>query len=141
MSEASREMPRYQSHKEVWALKIKSINEGVSNDKFAEIVFEESGYAPLYVSADWFFSRKPQKGGYYVVYKDGYSSFSPANAFDEGYVPSGKAIADVRQLMTFYGCGNIADLIAEQQAHVKKLQERLKPFLKEPNQINRVREG
>lgn len=141
MSEASREMPRYQSHKEVWALKIKSINEGVSNDKFAELVFEESGYAPLYVSADWFYSRKPKEGGYYIVYKGGYSSFSPADAFDEGYVPSGKAIVDVSQLMTFYGCGNIADLIAEQQAHVKQLQERLKPFLKEPHQVSRVREG
>ncbi len=141
MSEASREMPRYQSHKEVLALKIKSINEGVSNDKFAELVFEESGYAPLYVSADWFYSRKPQEGGYYVVYKDGYSSFSPAKAFDEGYVPTGGLTVDVRQLMTFYGCSTISELLTEQQNHVKQLQERLKPFLTEPHQINRVREG
>lgn len=29
--------------------------------------------------------HKPEVGGYYVVYKDGYKSFSPAAAFDEGY--------------------------------------------------------
>ena len=27
----------------------------------------------------------PEVGGYYVVHKDGYKSFSPANAFEEGY--------------------------------------------------------
>jgi hypothetical protein len=27
----------------------------------------------------------PQPGGYFVVYKDGYKSFSPAKAFEEGY--------------------------------------------------------
>ena len=27
----------------------------------------------------------PQAGGYYVVYADGYQSFSPAQAFEEGY--------------------------------------------------------
>ena len=27
----------------------------------------------------------PRVGGYYVVYADGYKSFSPATAFEEGY--------------------------------------------------------
>ena len=26
-------------------------------------------------------------GGYYVVYEDGYKSFSPAGAFESGYTP------------------------------------------------------
>jgi hypothetical protein len=29
--------------------------------------------------------HKPEVGGYYVVYKEGYKSFSPAGAFEEGY--------------------------------------------------------
>ena len=29
--------------------------------------------------------HSPQVGGYYVVYKDGYKSYSPAQAFEEGY--------------------------------------------------------
>ena len=29
--------------------------------------------------------HQPTVGGYYVVYKDGYKSFSPADAFESGY--------------------------------------------------------
>ena len=29
--------------------------------------------------------HKPEVGGYYVVYEDGYKSFSPAGAFESGY--------------------------------------------------------
>jgi bacterioferritin-associated ferredoxin len=29
--------------------------------------------------------HKPQVGGYIVIYDDGYTSFSPAKAFEEGY--------------------------------------------------------
>jgi len=76
-------MPKYRSHKEVWALKIKSIvrdGEGES----AIITPEEEGYAPFRVEGDYLYKHKPQVGGYFVVYKDGYKSFSPAEAFEEG---------------------------------------------------------
>lgn len=79
------EMPRYVSHKRVWALKIKSIAEGTSNEEFAVLTFEEDGYAPLPVDVGWYFQHKPVAGGYYVVYQDGYKSFSPAKAFEDGY--------------------------------------------------------
>lgn len=82
---ANREMPKYQCHKKVWALKIKAIGEGSSNSEFAILKFEDAGYGPLPVSADWYFKHKPQVGGYYVVYEDGYKSFSPAAAFEAGY--------------------------------------------------------
>lgn len=81
----SREMPKYQCHKQVWALKIKAIGEGSSNSEFAILQFEEAGYGPLPVSADWHFKHKPEPGGYYVVYEDGYKSYSPASAFESGY--------------------------------------------------------
>jgi hypothetical protein len=29
--------------------------------------------------------HRPQVGGYYVLYEDGYHSFSPAPAFESGY--------------------------------------------------------
>jgi hypothetical protein len=32
--------------------------------------------------------HKPQVGGYFVQYRDGYKSFSPAAAFEEGYSPA-----------------------------------------------------
>jgi hypothetical protein len=85
----SREMPKYQSHKQVWALKIKSIvrdgeGENRESDGSAIITPEEEGYAPFRVEGEYLHKHKPQIGGYYVVYKDGYKSFSPAEAFEEG---------------------------------------------------------
>lgn len=83
-------MPRYKCHKEVWALKIKAIKrdgegEDRESDGSAIITTEEEGYAPFKVSADYMHKHKPQVGGYYVQYDDGYESFSPAKAFEEGY--------------------------------------------------------
>jgi hypothetical protein len=46
---------------------------------------EEKRYAPFHVPQDYIEKHSPQVGGYYVVYKDGYKSFSPADAFEEGY--------------------------------------------------------
>ena len=37
------------------------------------------------VTPAWMAKNSPQVGGYYVVYEDGYTSFSPADAFESGY--------------------------------------------------------
>lgn len=81
----SREMPRYQCHKKVWALKIKSVTteRRLNGDWF--LSFEEQGFADIRKDAEWADKHKPQPGGYYVVYADGYASYSPAKAFEEGY--------------------------------------------------------
>jgi hypothetical protein len=42
-------------------------------------------FAPFTVDADYMQKHKPEVGGYYVVYDDGYKSFSPAKAFEDGY--------------------------------------------------------
>jgi hypothetical protein len=76
--DADSEMPRYQCHKKVWALKIEKI-EGVM------ITPSDRGYARFEVDDAYILKHKPQVGGYYVVYDDGYKSFSPAKAFEEGY--------------------------------------------------------
>jgi hypothetical protein len=86
-----REMPRYKCHKEVHALKIKeivtdaSIAENRETDGSAMITPAEEGYAPFRVDAAYLHSHKPEVGGYYVVYKDGYVSYSPAEPFEDGY--------------------------------------------------------
>ncbi len=87
------EMPRYLCHKKVHALKINSIvydsevarTLNRETDGSAMIQPEEPGYAPFKVPADYVHKHKPQAGGYYVVYDDGYKSFSPAEAFESGY--------------------------------------------------------
>lgn len=75
---ASSEMPRYQCHKEVWALQIASVLED-------GLVFVNDRYAPSKIGAEWIAKHQPVAGGYLVVYKDGYQSFSPKEAFEEGY--------------------------------------------------------
>lgn len=93
-------MPRYRSHKEVWALKIKEIefdldkarSEGRETDGSATIVPEDEGYAPFRVDADYVHKHNPKAGGYYVVYKDGYESWSPAEAFESGYTRLPKGV-------------------------------------------------
>ncbi len=87
------EMPRYKCHKEVWALKIASIAydrdaadlENRETDGSAMITPAESDYLPFKVDHAYVHKHKPEVGGYYVVYKDGYKSFSPAEAFEDGY--------------------------------------------------------
>ena len=89
MNEAAVEMPRYKCHKEVWALKIAELQDPTKPDCESDgsrvIVPADAGYAPFRVDRDYVHKHKPQVGGYYVVYDDGYKSFSPAKAFEEGY--------------------------------------------------------
>lgn len=84
-------MPKYKCHKEVWALKIKEVlNDdtvpgGIVLPAGLTLVFEDSLFAPKKMSYHWAQKHNPKAGGYYVVYKDGYESYSPAEAFEEGY--------------------------------------------------------
>lgn len=83
MNQVKAEMPHYRCHKEVHALKIKTIDILENGD--AVIMPAEEGFASFQVSADYVTKHNPQAGGYYVVYEDGYESWSPADAFESGY--------------------------------------------------------
>lgn len=72
------QMPQYQCHKKVWALKIESADEST-------VYFDDKRYAPMYVGPAWIERFNPQPGGYLVVYEKGYRSFSPAAEFEAGY--------------------------------------------------------
>jgi len=90
---AATAMPRYQCHKKVWALKIAALE--FDEDGSARIAPANDGphdmYAPFAVKD---FRRKYHGGipgdrdfdlGYFVQYDDGYVSWSPTQAFEEGY--------------------------------------------------------
>jgi hypothetical protein len=79
---AQMEMPKYKCHKEVHALKIKHVDH---MEHGAMITPEEAGFAKIEVSEAYVKAHHPKEGGYYVVYKGGYESFSPADAFEGGY--------------------------------------------------------
>ena len=85
----SRELPKYQCHKKVWALKIKAVAQGTQPTDLPGGSWmlhpADDGYGPLEVSHEWYAKHKPEAGGYFVVYDDGYKSYSPASAFEPGY--------------------------------------------------------
>ena len=85
------EMPKYNCNKQVWALKIAKIkcdnedNPAAESDGSAIITPADETYSPFKVDAKYMHKHKPEVNGYYVIYKDGYKSFSPAEPFEEGY--------------------------------------------------------
>lgn len=89
----STEMPKYKCHKEVWALKIKEIildrtlaqKENRETDGGAYLIFVDDNYGKRKVNNQYLRKHNPMPGGYFVVYKGGYESFSPAEAFEDGY--------------------------------------------------------
>lgn len=85
MNEAKMQLPRWQCHKQVLAVKIAAME--VAEDKSAKIATDDPAI-PVFVSPPGW--RERFKGseddlGYYVVYDDGYTSWSPTKAFEEGY--------------------------------------------------------
>lgn len=97
MSDAATEMPKYRCHKDVWALKIAEIelvwNEATLGQlKMARLTPLNKKYGIIEVDREYILRVTPKNkpfqdlaGGYYVVYKDGYKSWSPAVAFEDGY--------------------------------------------------------
>lgn len=71
---------RYKSHKTVEAGRI--IGMGHLDGKYLLML---EGNHEVQVSEHYLQHFKPQEGGYYVKYADGYESWSPADAFEEGY--------------------------------------------------------
>lgn len=84
LGENSAEMPQYVSHKKVWALELAAADRLTCRLSFVEI-----GYAGITVPAEMWSRYQPVPGDFYVVYADGYKSFSPRKAFLEGYVRIG----------------------------------------------------
>lgn len=81
-----KELPKYKCNKQVWALQIADINNPVNEiDGSAIITPTNDTYTPFKVDAEYMKKHNPHIGGYYIMYKDGYKSFSPAKPFEDGY--------------------------------------------------------
>jgi len=81
--DAKTQMKRYKSHKEVEAFKITEIIpvDGVDTFRLG------GDDCSVMVLAEYARKHKPEVGGYYVRYADGYESYSPGKAFEDGYFP------------------------------------------------------
>lgn len=79
-------LPEYVCHKRVRAAKITQITES-SNGwwlVFGELAKEGEFFGQL-VQPTWLMRHSPEVGGYFVRYSDGYTSYSPGKAFEDGY--------------------------------------------------------
>lgn len=84
------DLPRYRCHKVVEALKLADVRHHAGR---LELVPDDPDYPPFQPPHGWLNryhgagSYDPNKAdyGYYVVYEDGYASWSPSKAFEEGY--------------------------------------------------------
>jgi hypothetical protein len=75
--------PKYLSHKEVSAAKISAVDLGADGSVTVHL---EGGFDNVVITHhDRKHKPEPVVGGYLVQYSDGYISFSPAAAFEEGY--------------------------------------------------------
>lgn len=71
------ELPKYTCHKQVRAAKITAFA-GLT------LILGEIN-AEVEKDINWHTKHAPKIGGYYIIYPDGYSSYSPAEPFEEGY--------------------------------------------------------
>jgi len=83
-------MPRYKCHKIVSALKIRLVKPHMQSGKCTDCILafephDDQTFPNKTVHGSYFDAHKPTAGGYFVLYEDGYQSFSPAKAFESGY--------------------------------------------------------
>jgi len=84
-------LPKYKCNKVVEAGRINNINVFDSDSNTALTLDVDGDYQTIInVDGDYMNRHVPEVGGYYVKYKDGYESFSPAESFEEGYTPMAK---------------------------------------------------
>lgn len=78
-------MGKFISHKEVHAGKITAVN--TSDSGGYKVEYLDANHRPAWtvVPWKWWDKHRPEPGGYLVQYRDGYLSYSPAQAFEEGY--------------------------------------------------------
>lgn len=80
-------MKPYRCHKVVSAMKIKEILIAPDSAGFALYPEDVENQPFVSVSREFVNKHKPEVGGYFVIYEDGYRSYSPAAAFEAGYSP------------------------------------------------------
>ncbi len=74
----------YRSHKVVRAMLIINITDVLGDSSTVTLHGGEGRFRN--VSSEYVKKHAPTVGGYYVIYEDGYESYSPAEAFESGYL-------------------------------------------------------
>jgi hypothetical protein len=83
-------LPRWKCHKIVEAFKINDILAPVVPN--GKTTLRSKDDLRVYVDPSYMTKHNPQIGGYFVRYEDGYESYSPAAAFENGYTLVGSIL-------------------------------------------------
>lgn len=86
-------IPEFKCHKTVKAFKILSISPNPVDSCSALYGCLNAKSIAVFPSEQYMAKHKPVQGGYYVLYEDGYESYSPAKAFEDGYAVEGNKAA------------------------------------------------
>jgi hypothetical protein len=94
--EIATQLPEYECHKVVRAALILAVipEDADFGAKLMLSLRDHPSPVEMHVSAEYVLKHTPKAGGYYVLYKDGYESYSPAEAFEEGYSLK-RAVGDI----------------------------------------------
>lgn len=97
-------LPQYRSHKVVRAAKIVAIDAQSGNVEI-KVELPDGSYHQIDALDGWIrkLGQPSHDGdlGYFVEYDDGYMSWSPTKAFEDGYTPLGAFAADQRERYYF----------------------------------------
>lgn len=116
-------LPLFVSHKQVRALKIAMIEERVIDGHVhgVRLSFADERYEPKALDLDYALRLSSKRGddlGYYVVYADGYESWSPTQAFEDGYsalAPTAPLSAAVQSehIMQFFSYAHLPEQLQQ----------------------------
>lgn len=101
----AKEMPKFRCHKTVWALKLAKVT--VLSD--AIILYpDDVTFGPIEKQLEWR-ARVPETDdpGYYVVYDNGYSSWSPTHVFEAGYDRIPERIAPKHRILEHFSYAHL----------------------------------
>lgn len=82
------QLPRYKCHKIVSAAKIERIDFGYNEQRDRSVVMlvpADTSLQPIPVDHAFMSKHGPHAPGYFVLYDDGYESWSPVQTFEAGY--------------------------------------------------------
>jgi hypothetical protein len=83
--DVNKDAPLYRSHKTVRALEIKLLIMPAAEGGSPLLMFADPEYPSQSIDPVMVARYVPVPGDFYVIYEDGYRSFSPRKAFLEGY--------------------------------------------------------
>lgn len=149
------EYPTYQSHKRVQGFQIGNIHaqeKGTADNTREELryiggvlVAQKTEYVLTSVAGeyhavvgdDYFMKHEPYIGGYFVKYENGHESFSPADAFEDGYTKVASGFK-WKTVVVWPEGSTVPDIYPDYEIHTINDEQKSNMRIVRGNSVNRV---